>query len=59
MRYWAKKNEGIFVITGGVLENNLKSIGSESVSVPKQFYKVILDKTNGSIKMLAFLMPHK
>ena len=59
VRYWAKKNDGIFVITGGVLENNLKSIGSESVSVPKQFYKVILDKTNGSIKMLAFLMPHK
>ena len=59
VRYWAKKNDGIFVITGGVLENNLKSIGSESVSVPKQFYKVILDKTNGSIKMLAFLIPHK
>ncbi|ARV16066.1 DNA/RNA non-specific endonuclease [Polaribacter sp. SA4-12] len=59
VRYWAKKNDGIFVITGGVLENNLKTIGSESVSVPEQFYKVILDKTNGSIKMLAFLMPHK
>ena len=59
VRYWAKKNDGIFVITGGVLENNLKSIGSESVSVPKQFYKVILDKTKGKIKMLAFLMPHK
>ena len=59
VRYWAKKNDGVFVITGGVLENNLKTIGSESVSVPKQFYKVILDKTNGRIKMLAFLMPHK
>lgn len=59
VRYWAKKNDGIFVITGGVLENNLKSIGSESVSVPEQFYKVILDKTNGRIKMLAFLMPHE
>ena len=59
VRYWAKKNDGIFVITGGVLENNLKTIGSEAVSVPNQFYKVILDKTNGRIKMLAFLMPHK
>ncbi|AUC21823.1 endonuclease [Polaribacter sejongensis] len=58
VRYWAKKNDGVFVITGGVLENNLKTIGSESVSVPNQFYKVILDKTNGKIKMLAFLMPH-
>ncbi|WP_165733903.1 DNA/RNA non-specific endonuclease [Polaribacter sp. 20A6] len=59
VRYWAKKNDGVFVITGGVLENNLKTIGSESVAVPNQFYKVILDKTNGKIKMLAFLMPHK
>ncbi|MEO9571145.1 MAG: DNA/RNA non-specific endonuclease [Polaribacter sp.] len=59
VRYWAQKNDGVFVITGGVLENNLKTIGSEAVSVPKQFYKVILDKTNGRIKMLAFLMPHK
>ncbi|MGJ8746107.1 DNA/RNA non-specific endonuclease [Polaribacter sp.] len=59
VRYWAKKNDGIFVITGGVLENNLNTIGSEEVAVPNQFYKVIIDKTNGTIKMLAFLMPHK
>ena len=59
VRYWAKKNDGVFVITGGVLENNLKTIGSEAVAVPNRFYKVILDKTNGKIKMLAFLMPHK
>ncbi|TXD46828.1 DNA/RNA non-specific endonuclease [Polaribacter sp. IC073] len=59
VRYWAKKNDGVFVITGGVLEHNLKTIGSEAVAVPNQFYKVILDKTKGKIKMLAFLMPHK
>ncbi|WP_299063498.1 DNA/RNA non-specific endonuclease [uncultured Polaribacter sp.] len=59
VRYWAKKNNGVFVITGGVLEDNLKTIGSEYVSVPNRFYKVILDKTNGKIKMLAFLIPHK
>jgi endonuclease G len=59
VRYWAQKNDGVFVVAGGVLENNLKSIGTEEVSVPKQFYKVILDNTNGNIKMLAFLMPHK
>ncbi|MBU2928798.1 DNA/RNA non-specific endonuclease [Winogradskyella psychrotolerans] len=58
-RYWAKKNDGVFVVTGGVLEDNLKSIGDEEVSVPNQFYKVILDHTKGEIKMLAFLMDHK
>lgn len=59
VRYWAKKNNGVFVVTGGVLENNLKTIGSENVAVPKQFYKIILDNTKGKIKILAFLVPHK
>jgi len=59
VRYWAKKNDGVFVITGGVLKDNLKVIGDENVLVPNQFYKVILDNTKGRIKMLAFLMDHK
>lgn len=59
VRYWAKKNNGVFVITGGILENNLKTIGEESVSVPNKFYKIILNNTDGKIKMLAFLMPHR
>jgi len=59
VRYWAKKNDGVFVVTGGVLKDNLKVIGDENVAVPNQFYKVILDNTNGKIKMLAFLMDHE
>ena len=58
-RYWAKKNNGVFVITGGVLEDNLTTIGSEDVAVPNFFYKIILDNTKGTIKVLAFLVPHK
>ena len=59
VRYWAKKNDGVFVVTGGVLQSGLKTIGDEDVAVPNQFYKVILDNTNGKIKVLAFLMNHK
>jgi len=59
VRFWAKKNDGVFVVTGGILQHNLKSIGDENVSVPNQFYKVILDNNKGEIKMLAFLMNHK
>ncbi|EPR73133.1 DNA/RNA non-specific endonuclease [Winogradskyella psychrotolerans RS-3] len=59
VRYWAKKNDGVFVVTGGVLKNGLKVIGDENVAVPMQFYKVILDNTNGKIKMLAFIMNHE
>ncbi|MBQ0769860.1 MAG: DNA/RNA non-specific endonuclease [Bizionia sp.] len=59
VRYWAKKYDGVFVVTGGVLETGLKTIGNENVAVPNQFYKIVLDYNSGNPKMLAFLMPHE
>lgn len=56
-RYWATKNNGIYVITGGVLSDGLKTIGSENVSVPDYFYKILLTKDGK--KMIGFLIPHK
>jgi endonuclease G, mitochondrial len=56
-RYWAEKYQGIYVITGSILDDNLETIGREEVSVPKYFYKVLLTKDR--TKMIAFLMPHK
>ncbi len=58
VRYWAKKYDGVFVVTGGVLKKELRSIGSEKVAVPNYFYKIILDNRKGDYKLLAFLIPH-
>ncbi|MDG4716880.1 DNA/RNA non-specific endonuclease [Winogradskyella marincola] len=58
VRYWAKKYDGVFVVTGGILKDGLKTIGEERVAVPNQFYKIVLDYTNGKPKVLAFLMNH-
>lgn len=59
-RYWAKKYNGLYVITGGILKDNLKTIGYEAVSVPDYFYKILLDyKENKEPKMIAFLIPNK
>ncbi len=58
-RYWARKYDGVFVVSGGVLKGNMKTIGEEKVSVPNQFYKVIIDNNSGKTKLLAFLLPHK
>lgn len=58
-RYWASKYNGVFVVSGGVLKGNMKTIGEEQVAVPNQFYKVIIDNNSGKTKMLAFLLPHK
>jgi endonuclease G len=58
VRYWAIKYDGIYVVTGGVLESSLKTIGKEKVSVPAYFYKVLLDNSDGQFKMIAFLVPN-
>mgnify|MGYP001115739029 FL=1 len=58
-RYWAKKYDHLYVVTDGILENNLKTIGSENVTVPKAFYKILLDYTAPEIKAIAFLLPHQ
>ncbi len=58
-RYWAKKYGQLYVVTGGVLTKDLKTIGYEDVAVPKQFYKIILDYSEPEIKAIAFLLPHQ
>ena len=58
-RFWATKYGGIYIVTGGVLKSNLKSIGTEKVAVPEHFYKIILDYTKPEVKAIAFLIPHE
>lgn len=57
VRYWARKYNGVYVVTGGVLNENLKTIGKEHVAVPNYFYKVLLTKDRK--RMLGFLVPHQ
>lgn len=59
VRTWAKKYDGVFIITGGVLNENLPAIGYEKVSVPDQFYKIIFDPTASPYKVIAFLIPNQ
>ncbi|CAM1344723.1 DNA/RNA non-specific endonuclease [Tenacibaculum amylolyticum] len=60
VRYWAKKYDHLYVVTGGVLTDaKYTTIGKENVSVPNSFFKVILDYTQPEIKAIAFLIPHK
>lgn len=58
-RYWANKYNGVYIVTGGILKNNLKTIGHENVTVPNYFYKVLLDNSKGKTKVIAFLVPHR
>jgi endonuclease G len=59
VRYWAQKYDGIYIVTGGVLNPTLKTIGKENVSVPEYFYKILMDDTNGKYRMIAFMIPNE
>ena len=56
-RYWAQKHNGIYVVTGGILQKGLPTIGFEKVAIPNCFYKVLFCNYKGKYKMVAFLMP--
>ncbi len=58
-RYWAEKYDDIYVVTGGILNDSDKKIGTEKVSVPKYFYKIILAKAGKEHKAIAFLVPNQ
>jgi endonuclease G len=59
-RYWAKKYKKLYIITGGILNANLETIGSEKIAVPNYFYKIILNYANpNKLKAIAFIIPNK
>ena len=58
VRNWALQNNAVFVVTGPVLSDGLPTIGSNKVSVPTFYYKVVLDYTEPGIKSIGFIMPN-
>ena len=58
-RYWAGKYNDIYIVTGGILKDSDKKIGTEKVAVPKYFYKIIVAKSGKEHKAIAFLVPNQ
>jgi len=58
VRQWAKDNQSIYVATGPILTDNLPTIGPDKVSVPRYYYKVILDYTEPELKGIGFILPN-
>ncbi|WP_244289541.1 DNA/RNA non-specific endonuclease [Flavobacterium tiangeerense] len=59
VRYWAVKENGVYVVTRGVLNNSLKTIGKEKVAVPQYFYKILMNRSGNRVKMIGFLMSNQ
>lgn len=59
-RNWAKDNKALYVVTGPVLSEIPKgAIGENEVSIPKAYFKVLLDYTEPQLKGIAFIIPNE
>ncbi|MFM7731054.1 MAG: DNA/RNA non-specific endonuclease [Flavobacteriales bacterium] len=58
VRDWAYQYDTIYIMTGPVLEKGLTQIGPNGVSVPKLYYKAILDVHSSPHKCIGFLLPN-
>ena len=58
MRSWAIDNKAIYIVTGPLLSKGLPAIGSNGVSIPNYYYKVILDYTQPDIHAIGFVLPN-
>ena len=52
-------SDSVIVITGGVLTDDLKTIGTNKVCVPKFYYKVMYIYKDNQFMILCFLLPNK
>ncbi|MFM7566148.1 MAG: DNA/RNA non-specific endonuclease [Flavobacteriales bacterium] len=58
VRAWAVTYTSVYIVTGPLLTDGLVKIGGNGVSVPKYYYKVILDYRGEDSKAIGFLMPN-
>lgn len=58
VRNWALVEKELYIVTGPVFRNNKGKIGSDHVTVPGGYYKVLYDPV-GTKKMIAFVLPNE
>lgn len=59
VRTWARENKSLYVVTGPILSDNLPTIGSNKVSIPTFYYKVLLDYSQPDVKAIGFIIPNQ
>ena len=60
VRRWASEYGSIYIVTAGILIDDLNKIGGKNdISVPENYYKVILDYNEPDLKAIGFILPNK
>jgi endonuclease G len=56
VRKWVTEYGDLYVCVGGVLNENLGTIGTNKVTVPKSYYKIVYSEKEG---MIGFILPNQ
>lgn len=59
VRYWSEAYDSVYVVTGPVLTPNLPAIGHNKVSVPRYFYKAVLEYNARGVQGIGFVLPNQ
>ncbi|WP_024653866.1 DNA/RNA non-specific endonuclease [Borrelia persica] len=61
VRKWAISKEKIYIISAGILTENIGFIGDNKILIPKDFYKIVLALNNNSnnYEIVAFIIPNE
>jgi endonuclease G len=58
VRNWAVEFDSLYVVTGPIFDSIMLTIGPHRVAVPKAYYKVLLQKRNGTWEGIGFILPN-
>lgn len=60
VRDWGEIHNEIYIVTGPVLTDGpYNTIGENEVSIPRYYYKVVLDYYGSDVRMIGFILPNK
>lgn len=59
VRTWTREKNSLYVVTGPILSSNKGSIGSNNVTIPAYYYKVLLDYEGQDKGSIALILPHE
>ncbi len=59
--YVSEADEKVYVVTGGILNDNLAKVerGINKVSIPDEYYKVVLDLEGDTLAGIGFILPNE
>ena len=59
VRRWAEDSKKVYITTGPIFSDSDESIGENNVTIPRAYFKVILDYTLPKYKSIGFVLPNQ